>query len=419
MCVIFTVEKDACLTEDEIEAAGIANEDGWGISWPEKQKDGAMLVRWIKGLDTDEVWPLVKCLKNVPYVAHARLATAGGDGGRLTHPFPITGKVGLATEGVAKQVLFHNGHWDKWEDVFDGLVAIKQFEDRMHEIPDGEWSDSRLLAYLYSRYTKKAVLKAFLDAGRVVVMTQNETLMYGGKFTEMREGVMASNMHWDWDTYGYGSYGYDSSYTTAHGKHFNGHMPMSIPISNGKSLTKLDPLALGMSVGDTVQIDTRYHSWLEDECHGLCVRLTDVGNNFSGVDSIDGVDMPRFLFPNSSLKSLYVDIPPLETSALEKAYRKNFKVNHEIKIGHYISHKWVNKDLTTVAKYGRITRRFQVGEKNSPMCYEVWDGADKRTYTVVQANVIEHFSNTGRVPLGKLLTTRSVPQADGTTGGTG
>jgi len=108
-----------------------------------------MEVVWKKDLNLEQIQALIKTVP-LPFVAHFRIASIGGIRGDLTHPFEIDNNPTTATEGRTKKwMLFHNGHWDKWQDVM--LSTAVRFGV---PVPMGAWSDSRGLAWLGSIYSR-------------------------------------------------------------------------------------------------------------------------------------------------------------------------------------------------------------------------------------------------------------------------
>lgn len=410
MCVIFTVDAGANLTEDEISSAGLMNSDGWGIAWPEKQDNGETLVRWVKGLDTDQVFPMLKDgFKDITYVAHARMATAGGDGEELTHPFPVTSKAGLAIEGVAKRVLFHNGHWIEWEDTLTSIINVKTLEGRADEMPEGIWSDSRLLAYVLARYNEKAVLKAFQKAGKIAVLTQNEVLTYG-HFTEVRKGIHASSMSWDWS--GYETYGGTTVWSNGGGKTL---YKCDGKTENGATTTTVpqiyDPLPTNILPGDIVILDSSRAKGVSDVYHGRCVRLIKRSLNFSKVESIEeGDKLEREWFPNKSVRLVTEDVAPLGPKMLLASDIDILNKESDaedlgpIKVGHYIQYKrgMVDEDIPAEGIYGRVVRRYRM-LNTGPMIYEIWNAKVRETHTVLAEEIVEHFANTKKLTSSKIV----------------
>lgn len=135
MCVVFVVDKERP-SEEMVKQAYETNRSGAGIAWKEQvMKDGEPVMKedgvtpevrvcWMKGLQLEAIQKLCKSAP-LPYIAHFRIPTVGGDNPALCHPFPITKKVQLTLNGrTSGSVLFHNGHWHNWKD-FCTRAAIR------------------------------------------------------------------------------------------------------------------------------------------------------------------------------------------------------------------------------------------------------------------------------------------------------
>lgn len=196
MCVIFICDKKRP-SLDMIEKAWDANDHGAGIAWREDSDviddrgKPRKLVHWMKGLD----YPTVKELVNevpLPFVVHFRIASCGGTRPALTHPFPIEVDVPQTMEGdTFGHVLFHNGHWSKWEEqLFD---IARNFREK---IPSGKWSDSRALAWFAAHYGV-AALECVKE--KIVAFSPEEIEIFsngtpqGANAWQEIEGVMCSN----------------------------------------------------------------------------------------------------------------------------------------------------------------------------------------------------------------------------------
>lgn len=150
MCVIMLIDK-VRPTPTMVEKAWARNDDGGGLAWREKNKDGITEVLWKKGLEgadgLEEMHELISKLP-LPFVAHFRVASCGGIRQSLTHPFQVDKKSSLALEGHTRgHVLFHNGDWKGWAEV----ARTAAINSGTH-IPTGRWSDSRAMAWLCAIY---------------------------------------------------------------------------------------------------------------------------------------------------------------------------------------------------------------------------------------------------------------------------
>lgn len=163
MCVIY-----ACATtlpsKEELARGAFKNDDGAGIAWLNKKKQR---VHWKKGLkDEDDVLAYIQDNKlDFPLAIHYRTASAGGAIPALCHPFPVCEDVPLWLEGYAPEVLMHNGHMGKWEE----LVLQAGFANQV-KFPEGPWSDTRAMAWL-THLKGPGVLRFIHDSSRVLLFS--------------------------------------------------------------------------------------------------------------------------------------------------------------------------------------------------------------------------------------------------------
>jgi hypothetical protein len=161
MCVIY-----ACGTklppEDELRSGAFKNDDGAGIAWLHKGE-----VHWQKGLkDEQDVLKYIEDHKiPFPLAIHFRTASVGGKSPELCHPFPVAEGVPLWVAGKAPEVLMHNGHLSGWED-----LVLKAGLASAGEIPEGDWSDSRALAYL-TFLKGHGILRFITQTSRVMTLS--------------------------------------------------------------------------------------------------------------------------------------------------------------------------------------------------------------------------------------------------------
>jgi hypothetical protein len=181
MCVI-CIAQDERMTKDHVEKMWSHNKDGGGIAWREKGK-----VHWRKGLSEEEMLDFVLTLP-LPYVAHFRIASCGGVLPELTHPFPIQKTVPLDLKGSSTSpVLFHNGHLGRWKEILMNLCINNKLE-----LPDGAWSDTRLMAWVAAHCTTN-ILPHFDE--RLVNFGVNDMDVWGTGWTKV-EGLYVSNQTW-------------------------------------------------------------------------------------------------------------------------------------------------------------------------------------------------------------------------------
>ena len=186
MCVIIANQGTGAKnpTREEIEACELWNGDGAGFAWLEH---GA--VQWEKGIDAERVIDLMDMVKG-PWVAHFRIATAGGVSTEMCHPFPIDSEAPTWPEGECDQLLFHNGTVSGWKEMAR-KVALRDGV----EIPSGPWSDSRAVAWVAA--SAGVEILNFID-GRFAVLEHTEEedpLTLFGDWKQ-RKGIWYSNLSW-------------------------------------------------------------------------------------------------------------------------------------------------------------------------------------------------------------------------------
>ena len=195
MCVIIVMEKKVP-SLDIFQRCERANGDGGGIAWKEGGK-----VHWKKGIKADEIFNIAT-EKGPGCVAHFRIGTIGGKVPELCHPFPVTKKAETSLEGSAERVIFHNGHWSKWDDWCQQMVLMNNAY-----FPGGDWSDSRAIAWLI--FHSNSSFLRFANQ-KVVMMSGKKADTYYGSWEE-KDGVFYSNLHWD-HQYTKTSYGHCGAY---------------------------------------------------------------------------------------------------------------------------------------------------------------------------------------------------------------
>lgn len=165
MCVIYACGS-VLPDKEELHRGAWKNDDGAGVGWLNAEKKR---VCWKKGMkDEDEVLEFIKDEKiPFPLAIHFRTASAGGASPFLTHPFPVGKGVPVWLEGDANELLFHNGHLGKWEELVlqAGLAAKDPF-------PEGPWSDTRAMAWL-THLKGPGVLRFIHDSSRVLLFHAN------------------------------------------------------------------------------------------------------------------------------------------------------------------------------------------------------------------------------------------------------
>ena len=157
------------------------NDDGAGFSW--YTSDG--MISWKKGImAVKDAWDFYETIETFPHICHFRKGDPTVP--ELTHPFICDEGSPLALEGTTnKPLLFHNGGISFWKDKFFSYVISRR------EIPEGHWSDTRLLACLYHDLGKR--IMEFVD-GKFAVMSTTGIENYGS-FDEDNKILYSNNTY--------------------------------------------------------------------------------------------------------------------------------------------------------------------------------------------------------------------------------
>lgn len=148
MCVIVSCVGKDRPTDRQIEQMWKDSPHLGGVAWRAKVKEETH-VFWRKGLNLEQMRQAIRTTPG-PAIFHFRKQTVGGEDPALNHPFPMTRKVETILEGhTTGGVIFHNGTLTNWED-----RVLKACENFKLQVPDGEWSDTRAIAFLMSIYGK-------------------------------------------------------------------------------------------------------------------------------------------------------------------------------------------------------------------------------------------------------------------------
>lgn len=185
LCVIFISDK-VRPTDEQVTLAYNQNDAGAGVAWRENG-----VVRWDKGLNLEEAKKYCRELP-MPFIAHFRIPSGGFPKiDQLCHPFPIDKSAPLHTKGSTKgSVLFHNGHWNRWQECMLGAV-----ERTGVKLPVGKWSDSRAMAFLTSIYGI-GYLELIPDQ-KTCVFDANKPVEVTGVWAIIEPGFWASNRFWE------------------------------------------------------------------------------------------------------------------------------------------------------------------------------------------------------------------------------
>lgn len=189
MCVI-AIYRAKREKEENLQQMAIDNPDGTGVVF---YKDG--MPHYKKGLDIKEVLKLNEDLP-FPYAFHFRLVTVG-ENKLLTHPYEVTPESALKMEGSAESLLMHNGHWSDWDE-----ALLTHALNSGKDIPKGDWSDSRAMAYL-GGIIGTNMLK-MLSSQKIAIFNKNKSITVLGSGWENEKDALYSNKNWEWKTKNWG-----------------------------------------------------------------------------------------------------------------------------------------------------------------------------------------------------------------------
>ena len=148
MCVIINIEKGQFPKYETLKSAELLNSHGGSIAWLENGK-----INFEKGIKAKKINDLIekrlKPNKVKTAIIHFRIASVGKINKELCHPFQISEKVNpdLKVMDSEYDLLFHNGTVTTWESML--IESLQKFKG---QIPSGELSDSRVIAFLLNRH---------------------------------------------------------------------------------------------------------------------------------------------------------------------------------------------------------------------------------------------------------------------------
>jgi len=174
MCVIICCPSRFPPRQTIIEAEE-HNSHGGGVAWIEGDK-----VKFKKGITAKQVIRMIQKKElTTPCIIHFRIASVGEVCDNLIHPFPISKTASLKLSGIEESVLFHNGTYADWKDtLLDTVVRRPSLK-----IPEGELSDTRVIAFLCSVYGI-GFLNLICGFSKFGVIDKKGIRMYGDNWHE-------------------------------------------------------------------------------------------------------------------------------------------------------------------------------------------------------------------------------------------
>ena len=191
MCVIICIEDGKYPSKSTLEDAESMNSHGGSIAWLDK--NGKKYYQ--KGIKAKQITRIInKQLKPKGIqtaIIHFRIASVGNVNKALCHPFEITNRVelNLSGERMSTDLLFHNGTWSEYAEE---MLEFLGKHNKPLTIPYGEFSDSRVMAYLAKRMGVKKMAKKVTGWNKIAVLTSDGIKRYGTGWVK-HDGNLCSN----------------------------------------------------------------------------------------------------------------------------------------------------------------------------------------------------------------------------------
>lgn len=272
MCVIIhSNSKKKRPTLEILQKCERKNDAGGGVAWFEGNS-----VHWEKGATAQRIHDILQS-QDGPAVAHFRLATVGGKGEALCHPFPISPKAETFKKGYTHEgegVLFHNGHVHDW----DRLYAVV-CRDKL----TGPVSDTRAIAAILAQPGVKLSTLDVIKGGVYAVMKNGMVRRFG--IWTKRDGIWYSNTYWE--TTVYHSHYYGGAARSSGAMYYNWE-DWHVKKENGEWVEIVFPLASYSVAGSThlpscccnncndqFREDRSANGWTQHKHWCKCVRCVD------------------------------------------------------------------------------------------------------------------------------------------------
>jgi len=191
MCVIICIEDGKYPSKSTLEDAESMNSHGGSIAWLDK--NGKKYYQ--KGIKAKQITKIInKQLKPKGIqtaIIHFRIASVGNVNKALCHPFEITNRVelNLSGERMSTDLLFHNGTWSEYAEE---MLEFLGKHNKPLTIPYGEFSDSRVMAFLAKRMGVKKMAKKVTGWNKIAVLTSDGIKRYGTGWVK-HDGNLCSN----------------------------------------------------------------------------------------------------------------------------------------------------------------------------------------------------------------------------------
>ena len=191
MCVIICIENGIYPSKTTLEDAEMMNSHGGSIAWLDlngkKHYQKGIKAKRINKIINKQLKP--NGIKTA--IIHFRIASVGTVNKLLCHPFEITNRVELRLSGddMNADLLFHNGTWSDYAE--EMLIFLSNIGKPLL-IPQGEYSDSRVMAYLAKHLGVKQMAKLVTGWNKIAILTSHGIDKYGSGWVDVK-GNKCSN----------------------------------------------------------------------------------------------------------------------------------------------------------------------------------------------------------------------------------
>ena len=180
MCVIIAKNpEDNYPSLDTLKSAELLNSHGGSIAW--LNKNGSKSYR--KGIKATKIHNIIeKQLKPKGIdtaLIHFRIASVGSVNKKLCHPFECTrqSELRLSADNIKHDLLFHNGTWSEFADVFIEEVGKR---NEPFKLSGGEYSDSRIMAILTAMTGHHGKMAKLVTGwNKIAILTSKGIVKYG------------------------------------------------------------------------------------------------------------------------------------------------------------------------------------------------------------------------------------------------
>ncbi len=203
MCVVIAIEDGNFPTKTTLEDAESLNSHGGSIAW--LNHNGSKSYR--KGIKAKKINKIIqrelKPKGITTAIIHFRIASVGAVNKQLCHPFEMTSSVelNLRRDNIKSDLLFHNGTWDEYAE--EMLIYLSKL-GKPTTVPQGDYSDSRVMAYLGHRLGHAKMAKLITGWNKLAILTDKGIVKYGTGWVKV-DGVECSNDYFS-SKYSYGAW---------------------------------------------------------------------------------------------------------------------------------------------------------------------------------------------------------------------